>query len=293
MKADDVDLAGRDAMPAQKRLDRLGMRVGDDALRRRRAGPAAPPGPSGRAASASAPRRSLALGVGVGAVPGRPERHDPLAVGLDQRDVDAVERRAAHQPDRPASGSCLANPGEIAARSCYTAGHQHKARPGSDAMSTPQSDFLRVLTERGFMHQCSDPEGLDERAKAGGLTAYIGFDCTAPSLHVGSLVQIMMLHWLQQTGQQADRADGRRHDPGRRPVRARTRAASSSPSSRSKRTSAGIRHGLLALPEFGDGPDDAIMADNADWLTQAQLHRVPARRRPALLGQPHAVVRLR
>src|SRR5918994_78777 len=69
-----------------------------------------------------------------------------------------------------------------------------------DAMSAPQSDFLRILEERGFVHQCSDLEGLDAKAKAGALTGYIGFDCTAPSLHVGSLVQIMMLFWLQQTG---------------------------------------------------------------------------------------------
>jgi tyrosyl-tRNA synthetase len=67
-------------------------------------------------------------------------------------------------------------------------------------MSTFRSDFLRILQERGFIHQCSDPEGLDALAVKGGLTAYIGFDCTAPSLHVGSLVQIMMLRWLQKTG---------------------------------------------------------------------------------------------
>ena len=64
----------------------------------------------------------------------------------------------------------------------------------------PQSDFLRVLTERGFVHQCSDLTGLDRLAESGDLIAYIGFDCTAPSLHAGSLVQIMLLRWLQKTG---------------------------------------------------------------------------------------------
>ena len=64
----------------------------------------------------------------------------------------------------------------------------------------PQSDFLSMLTERGFLHQCSDLEGLDHKAKSGELVAYIGFDCTAPSLHAGSLVQIMILRWLQKTG---------------------------------------------------------------------------------------------
>ncbi len=64
----------------------------------------------------------------------------------------------------------------------------------------PRSDFLRVLIERGYVHQCSDLAGLDEKAMSGSLVAYIGFDCTAASLHVGSLLQIMMLHWLQETG---------------------------------------------------------------------------------------------
>ena len=64
----------------------------------------------------------------------------------------------------------------------------------------PRSDFLRVMQERGFIHQCSDLLGLDDKARSGTLAGYIGFDCTAPSLHVGSLVQIMMLHWLQETG---------------------------------------------------------------------------------------------
>ena len=67
-------------------------------------------------------------------------------------------------------------------------------------MTAPRSDFLRVLQERGFIHQCTDMEALDLRALEGPVTAYIGFDATSDSLHVGSLVQIMMLRWLQKTG---------------------------------------------------------------------------------------------
>ncbi len=67
-------------------------------------------------------------------------------------------------------------------------------------MTAFKSDFLRVLSERGFIHQISDPEGLDAAFLAGPVTAYIGFDATAPSLHAGSLIQIMMLHWMQETG---------------------------------------------------------------------------------------------
>jgi tyrosyl-tRNA synthetase len=67
-------------------------------------------------------------------------------------------------------------------------------------MTAFKSDFLRTLDERGFIHQISDPEGLDAAAVKGPVTAYIGYDATATSLHVGHLMQIMMLHWMQETG---------------------------------------------------------------------------------------------
>ena len=67
-------------------------------------------------------------------------------------------------------------------------------------MSAHKSEFLRVLAARGFIHQVSEPEALDALAQSSRITGYIGFDCTAPSLHVGNLVSIMMLYWMQQTG---------------------------------------------------------------------------------------------
>src|SRR3954468_20816150 len=66
-------------------------------------------------------------------------------------------------------------------------------------MSGYKSDFLNVLAERGFIHQVAGPDALDQLAHSKAITAYIGFDCTANSLHIGSLLPIMMLHWLQQT----------------------------------------------------------------------------------------------
>ena len=63
----------------------------------------------------------------------------------------------------------------------------------------PRSAFLSMLIERGFVHQCSDFAALDEKALSGSLVGYVGYDCTAPSLHIGNLVSIMMLHWLQKT----------------------------------------------------------------------------------------------
>jgi tyrosyl-tRNA synthetase len=134
-------------------------------------------------------------------------------------------------------------------------------------MSTPQSDFMRVLTERGFVHQCSDPEGLDERAKAGGLTGYIGFDCTAPSLHVGSLVQIMMLFWLQQTGGRPIALMGggttRVGDPSGKDESRKLLTVEQIEANKQ-----GIRTVFSRFLRFGDGPEDAIMPDNADWLTK-------------------------
>src|SRR3954469_16863754 len=68
------------------------------------------------------------------------------------------------------------------------------------AMNAPKSEFMKVLTERGFIHQTSDFEGIDAAALEQRLTTYVGYDCTGPSLHVGHLLSIMMLHWLQKTG---------------------------------------------------------------------------------------------
>ena len=69
----------------------------------------------------------------------------------------------------------------------------------------PKSDFMAVMMERGYLADCTDYQGLDEAAAKGGMPAYIGFDATAKSLHVGSLIQIMMLRWLQKTGHKPDR----------------------------------------------------------------------------------------
>ena len=129
----------------------------------------------------------------------------------------------------------------------------------------PQSDFLSVLTERGFLHQCSDLAGLDQMAKSGELIAYIGFDCTAPSLHAGSLVQIMLLRWLQKTsgkpialmGAGTTRVgDPSGKDASRQLLPLETIAANKE----------GIKRVFAKFLSFGDGKHDAIMQDNADWL---------------------------
>jgi tyrosyl-tRNA synthetase len=132
-------------------------------------------------------------------------------------------------------------------------------------MSAYKSDFLQALAERGFIHQVSEPEVLDAQAVASRLTAYIGFDCTAPSLHVGSLLPIMMLYWLQQTG----------HRPIALMGGGTTRVGDPSGKDESRRlltdaviteNLAGIKAVFSRFLTFGDGENDAVMANNADWL---------------------------
>ena len=132
-------------------------------------------------------------------------------------------------------------------------------------MTEPRSEFLREITARGYMHQCTDPEALDARAADGRITAYIGFDCTAPSLHVGSLVGIMLLRRLQRAGHKPIVLMGggttRIGDPS---FRDESRPLLSDPEIAANM--AGIKAIFSRYRAFGDGPTDAIMVNNADWL---------------------------
>jgi tyrosyl-tRNA synthetase len=134
-------------------------------------------------------------------------------------------------------------------------------------MTAFKSDFLNVLQQRGFIHQISDPQSLDALAQKRELTAYIGFACTAPSLHVGSMVQIMCLYWLQQTGNKPIALMGggttRVGDPsGKDETR---KILSIEDIGRNKD---GIKQVFSHFLRFGEGKADAVMPDNAEWLTQ-------------------------
>ncbi len=130
----------------------------------------------------------------------------------------------------------------------------------------PKSDFLHTLQQRGFIHQCSDFAGLDALAVKGDATGYIGFDATAPSLHAGSLVQIMMLHWLQKTGNTAIALMGGGTsmvgDPSGRDESRRMLTLQDIETNK-----AGIKSVFAKFLSFGSAPKDAIMSDNAEWLT--------------------------
>ncbi|MEE1657801.1 tyrosine--tRNA ligase [Microvirga sp. CF3062] len=135
-------------------------------------------------------------------------------------------------------------------------------------MNAPNSDFLKVLTERGFIHQTSDFEGVDTTALENRLTTYVGYDCTGPSLHVGHLLSIMMLHWLQKTG-------------AGKPITlmggGTTRVGDPSGKDESRKlltveqieaNKDSIRTVFSRFISFGDGKADAMMVDNAEWLTK-------------------------
>jgi tyrosyl-tRNA synthetase len=134
-------------------------------------------------------------------------------------------------------------------------------------MTAFKSDFLNVLQERGFIHQISDPESLDALAARRELVAYIGFDCTAPSLHVGSMVQIMCLYWLQQTGNKPIALMGggttRVGDPSGKDESRKILSIEEI-----DRNKAGIRQVFSRFLKFGEGKTDAVMPDNAEWLTR-------------------------
>jgi tyrosyl-tRNA synthetase len=134
-------------------------------------------------------------------------------------------------------------------------------------MSTHRSIFLSTATERGFVHQCTDFETLDERLRGGCVTAYVGYDCTADSLHVGSLVGIMLLRLFQRCGHKPIVLMGggttRIGDPSGRDESRQLLA-----DGEIARNMAGIRTVFASFIRFGDGPSDAIMVNNADWLDE-------------------------
>jgi tyrosyl-tRNA synthetase len=133
-------------------------------------------------------------------------------------------------------------------------------------MTALKSDFLSILSQRGFIHQISDAEGLDALAARSEIVAYVGYDCTAPSLHIGHLLSIMMLHWLQQTGNKPIALMGggttRVGDPSGRDE---TRKLLTYEQIDANKDS--IKTTFAKFLKFGAGKGDAVMADNAEWLT--------------------------
>src|SRR6266550_1898109 len=139
-------------------------------------------------------------------------------------------------------------------------------------MQTPRSAFLSAAIGRGFVHQCTDLETLDERLSSGRVIGYVGYDCTADSLHVGSLVGIMLLRLFQSCGHKPIVLMGggttRIGDPS-----GKDEARQLLDDTEIARNMAGIRTVFAKFVDFGDGPSDAVMVNNADWLDE--LHYIP------------------
>jgi len=132
-----------------------------------------------------------------------------------------------------------------------------------------KSSFLRDIKARGFLHQCTDGAALDELAQKKRIAAYIGFDATADSLHVGSMVSIMLLRRLQQAGHKPIVLMGggttKIGDPSFRDESRKLMGEE-----QIARNIAGIRKAFTNFLKFGDGPTDAIMVNNADWLDKLE-----------------------
>jgi len=134
-------------------------------------------------------------------------------------------------------------------------------------MTAFKSDFLNVLQQRGFVHQCSDFDGLDALAAKGQAIAYVGYDCTAPSLHIGNYLTMMMLHWLQQTGNKPiTLMGGGTTMVGDPSGKDESRALRSIEEIEANKAS--IRGVFAKVLRYGSGANDALMLDNAEWLTK-------------------------
>jgi tyrosyl-tRNA synthetase len=168
----------------------------------------------------------------------------------------------------PVHAPALAQGACAAASAGFSGGAARYRRAGrSDHAMTFKSEFLSVLEERGFIHQGTDLQGLDRRLSSGIVSGYIGFDATAPSLHAGSLLQIMLLSWLQATGHRPIVLMGggttKVGDPsGKDQQRALLTDAEIA------RNIGSIKHVFERFLTFGSSPQDAVMVDNDEWLAR-------------------------
>jgi tyrosyl-tRNA synthetase len=256
VKADEVD--GAEIMGVAQGSDRLGMDEGERALDL-----GDRPGAAEHAADRGAQR------CRVGTRQGRAGLDMIAAVGDDESGVDAVHRGAAHQPDRaPQLGHVPVPICRGSEPVLNDAAHDpDNGTPILTRMSTPRSPFLVAAIERGFLHQCTDLEALDARLLEGPVTAYVGYDCTADSLHIGNLISIMLLRLFQQTGNTpivlmgggtTKVGDPSGKDEARRLLSEEDIA----------QNLASIRRTFDNFLVFGDGPGKAIMANNAEWLDE-------------------------
>ncbi|MGA1760394.1 MAG: tyrosine--tRNA ligase, partial [Paracoccaceae bacterium] len=178
------------------------------------------------------------------------------------RNINPVQRRSRHHSNRFYRLFCKHH--------LFLAHHHRYSNDANQKMGQvmtfiPKSEFLQIMLDRGFVADCTDYEGLDEALVKGGMPAYIGFDATAKSLHVGSLIQIMMLRWLQKTGgKPITLMGGGTTKVGDPSFRADERPLLSA--EQIDDNIAGIKRVFAAYLTYGDGASDAMMINNAEWL---------------------------
>ena len=185
-----------------------------------------------------------------------------LAIGLDHGRINPIQRGPRHRPQRPEAlrlqhGLFLCPP------TAYTC----RANQAGTSIMTyrPKSDFLNVMMSRGYLADCTDYQGLDEALSAGTVTAYIGYDATAKSLHVGHLLNIMMLRWLQKTGHRPITLMGGGTTKVGDPSFRSDERPLLSPAQIDENI-AGMNRVFARYLAYGDGPQDAMMLNNAEWL---------------------------
>src|SRR6185312_2371543 len=186
-----------------------------------------------------------------------------LAVGLDESRVDAVERGATHEADDAVQRSAHGRPANCRATVIVLHGRPRRMSQLS-VMSAARSSFIAAAEARGFVHQLTDREALAARLAAGPVAAYIGYDCTADSLHVGNLVSIMLLRLWQTTGNKPIVLMGggtsKVGDPSGKDETRRLLSEDEI-----NHNMASIRRVFGRFLSFDAGPTGAVMVNNADW----------------------------
>ena len=204
-----------------------------------------------------------AFGIGIGAIGAGAEFKDAFAIRQHHGGIDAIKRGARHRAQSPDRSAVTHLP--LAPCPGYTA--DRKQKHWCIMTYHPKSDFMRVMIERGYLADCTDYQALDEAFLKGVVPGYIGFDATAKSLHVGSLIQIMMLRWLQKCGGKPIVLMGggttKIGDPS---FRADERPLLTD--AQIDDNIAGIKRAFSPYVRFGDGATDAVMVNNAEWLDQ-------------------------
>src|SRR5579864_5858971 len=187
-----------------------------------------------------------------------------LAIGLDEGGVDAIERSAAHEADDAVKRRTHRLRANCRAQMIVLHGPPQGMSQLS-AMSAARSSFLAAAEARGFVHQITDRDGLAARLAEGAVVAYVGYDCTADSLHVGNLVSIMLLRLWQKTGNKPIVLMGggtsKVGDPSGKDETRRLLSEDEI-----ARNMASIRRVFDRFLAFDAGPTGAVMANNADWL---------------------------